>query len=254
MTEGIALTKTGRVIEIHIDRAHKKNSLTADMYRAMTEALADASRREEIDVVLVAGKGEIFCAGNDLQDFLAGPEGGAAAFAFVGALASFDKPIVAAVQGMAVGIGTTMLFHCDLVYAAPGTRLLMPFVSLGLPPEAGSSLFAPAVLGYAKAAALLMLGEPLDVEDAERAGLITSIVPADDLLAHARAKAAALAAQPATALAVTRRLMKPDPAVLAARIEQESRLFRELMQSADAKEAFTAFVEKRKPMFNKGRK
>jgi len=217
----------------------------------MTAALADASSRADIDVVLIAGKGDIFCAGNDLQDFLSGSEGGEAAFAFVRALAAFDKPIVAAVQGMAVGVGTTMLFHCDLVYATPGTRLLMPFVSLGLPPEAGASLLGPAILGYTKAAAILLLGEPLQAEHAERAGLVTAIVPADDLLAHARAKAALLAAQPAAALAITRRLMKPDPNVLAARIEEEARLFKELMQSTDAVEAFTAFIEKRKPVFRK---
>ena len=251
MREGIELIETVRVIEIHIDRADKKNSLTGNMYRTMTAALADASSRADIDVVLIAGKGDIFCAGNDLQDFLSGSEGGEAAFAFVRALAAFDKPIVAAVQGMAVGVGTTMLFHCDLVYATPGTRLLMPFVSLGLPPEAGASLLGPAILGYTKAAAILLLGEPLQAEHAERAGLVTAIVPADDLLAHARAKAALLAAQPAAALAITRRLMKPDPNVLAARIEEEARLFKELMQSTDAVEAFTAFIEKRKPVFRK---
>jgi len=251
MREGIELIETVRVIEIHIDRADKKNSLTGNMYRTMTAALADASSRADIDVVLIAGKGDIFCAGNDLQDFLSGSEGGEAAFAFVRALAAFDKPIVAAVQGMAVGVGTTMLFHCDLVYATPGTRLLMPFVSLGLPPEAGASLLGPAILGYTKAAAILLLGEPLQAEHAERAGLVTAIVPGDDLLAHARAKAALLAAQPAAALAITRRLMKPDPNVLAARIEEEARLFKELMQSTDAVEAFTAFIEKRKPVFRK---
>ena len=251
MREGIELIETVRVIEIHIDRADKKNSLTGNMYRTMTAALADASSRADIDVVLIAGKGDIFCAGNDLQDFLSGSEGGEAAFAFVRALAAFDKPIVAAVQGMAVGVGTTMLFHCDLVYATPGTRLLMPFVSLGLPPEAGASLLGPAILGYTKAAAILLLGEPLQAEHAERAWLVTAIVPGDDLLAHARAKAALLAAQPAAALAITRRLMKPDPNVLAARIEEEARLFKELMQSTDAVEAFTAFIEKRKPVFRK---
>lgn len=251
MSQGIELIETGRVIEIHIDRADKKNALTGPMYRAMRAALADASSRADIDVVLFAGKGGFFCAGNDLQDFLSGPDGAEAAFAFISALATFDKPIVVAVQGMAVGVGTTMLFHCDLVYAAPGTRLLMPFVSLGVAPEAGASLLAPAVLGYAKAAAMLLLGEPLEAEAAERAGLVSAIVPADDLLAHARSKAAALAAQPAAALAITRRLMKPDPDMLASRMDQEARLFGELMQSADAVEAFTAFIEKRKPVFNK---
>jgi enoyl-CoA hydratase/carnithine racemase len=239
------------VIEIHIDRPDKKNALTAAMYRAMTAALAEASSRADIDVVLIAGKGDAFCAGNDLKDFLSGPEGGQAAFEFIRAIARFEKPIVAAVQGLAIGVGTTMLFHCDLVYAAPDARFTMPFVNLGIVPEAGSSLLAPAIMGHAKAAAMLLLGDPLDAEGADKAGLVSAIVPVDRLLDHARTKAAALAAKPPQALAYTRRLMKGDPAALNARIEEEARLFQETMQSAEAKEAFTAFFEKRAPVFRR---
>jgi enoyl-CoA hydratase/carnithine racemase len=141
----IQVVETDGVIEIHIDRPDKKNALTGAMYRAMTGALADASARGDIGAVLFAGEGDAFSAGNDLKDFMAGPEGGAAAFAFIRAIAGFDKPIVAAVQGLAVGVGTTMLFHCDLVYAAPDARFIMPFVNLGIVPEAGSSLLAPAI-------------------------------------------------------------------------------------------------------------
>ncbi|WP_026149375.1 enoyl-CoA hydratase-related protein [Sphingobium xenophagum] len=252
MSEHIAVIEQAGVLEIHIDRPDKKNALTAAMYRAMTAALADASARADIGAVLFAGRGDAFCAGNDLKDFLAGPEGGAAAFAFIRAIAAFDKPLVAAVQGLAVGVGTTMLFHCDLIYAAPDARFVMPFVNLGIVPEAGSSLLAPALMGHAKAAAMLMLGEPMDAEGADRAGLVTAIVPADQLLDHARAKAAALMAKPPQALAVTRRLMKGDPAMLTARIDEEARLFRESLTSPEAQEAFTAFFEKRAPVFRRG--
>ncbi len=252
MSEHIAVIEQAGVLEIHIDRPDKKNALTAAMYRAMTAALTDASARADIGAVLFAGRGDAFCAGNDLKDFLAGPEGGAAAFAFIRAIAAFDKPLVAAVQGLAVGVGTTMLFHCDLIYAAPDARFVMPFVNLGIVPEAGSSLLAPALMGHAKAAAMLMLGEPMDAEGADRVGLVTAIVPADQLLDHARARAAALMAKPPQALAVTRRLMKGDPAMLTARIDEEARLFRESLTSPEAQEAFTAFFEKRAPVFRRG--
>lgn len=251
MSEGIERIERDGVVEIHIDRPDKKNALTAAMYRAMTAALADASERAEIGAVLFAGKGDAFCAGNDLKDFTQGPQGGDAAFEFIRALAVFEKPLVAAVQGLAVGIGTTMLFHCDLVYAAPDARFIMPFVNLGLVPEAGSSLLAPATLGYAKAAAMLLLGDPMDAETADRAGLISAILPADRLLDHARAKAAALVTKPPQAVAITRRLIKGDPAALRSRIDEEARLFEEMLVSPEAQEAFAAFFEKRAPVFRR---
>ncbi|WP_340265969.1 enoyl-CoA hydratase-related protein [Sphingobium mellinum] len=251
MNEGIERIERDGVMEIHIDRPDKKNALTAGMYRAMTAALAQAGARADIGVVLVAGKGDAFCAGNDLADFTRGPEGGEAAFAFIRAIAAFDKPLVAAVQGLAVGVGTTMLFHCDLVYAAPDARFVMPFVNLGLVPEAGSSLLAPATFGHAKAAAMLLLGEPMDADAADRAGLVSAVVPRDQLLGHARAKAAALMAKPPQALAATRRLMKGDARALADRIEEEGRLFSRMLQSPEAQEAFAAFLEKRAPVFRR---
>lgn len=237
------------LVEIRIDRADKKNALTAAMYRAMTAALADASARPEIGVVLFTASGDAFCAGNDLQDFMKGPEGAEAAFAFISAIAAFDKPLVAAVQGLAVGVGTTMLFHCDLVYASPDARFTMPFVGLGLVPEAGSSLLAPVLMGQAKAAAMLLLGEPMDAASADRSGLVTAVVPAGTLYDHALAKAAALMRQPPEALRATRRLMKGDPAVVQQRIVEEAALFWDRLQSAEAREAFTAFFEKRPPVF-----
>ena len=251
MNEDVTIVDNAGVIEIRINRPDKKNALTGPMYRAMTAALADASARTDVGAVLISGQGDAFCAGNDLKDFMAGPEGGAAAFDFIRAIAQFEKPLVAAVRGLAVGVGTTMLFHCDLVYAAPDARFVMPFVNLGLVPEAGSSLLAPATLGHAKAAAMLLLGEPMDADGADRTGFITAIVPADGLLDHARAKAAALMAKPPQALRNTRRLIKGDPALLMARIEDEARLFRETLSSPEAKEAFAAFFEKRPPVFKR---
>ena len=251
MSNGIEIIEQGGVLEIHIDRPDKKNALTAAMYDSMTAALSDASGRSDIGAVLIAGKGDAFCAGNDLKDFTQGPQGGAAAFAFIRAIAGFDKPLIAAVQGLAVGVGTTMLFHCDLVYAASDARFIMPFVNLGIVPEAGSSLLAPATLGHAKAAAMLLLGEPMDAETADRSGLVTAVIPTDELLDHARAKAATLMKKPPKALAATRRLLKGDPAALLDRIEEEARLFEQMLESEEAQEAFAAFFEKRAPIFRR---
>lgn len=249
MSESITCTEKDGVLEIRIDRPDKKNALTAAMYRAMTAALAEASARSDIGAILFTASGDAFCAGNDLADFMTGPEGAAAALKFITAAAFFDKPLVAAVQGLAVGVGTTMLFHCDLVYAAPDARFIMPFVGLGLVPEAGSSLLAPALMGHTKAAAMLLLGEPMDAAGADQYGLVTAIVPADILQDHARAKAAALMRQPPQALRATRLLMKGDPAILRQRIEDEAALFRDRLQSPEAHEAFAAFFEKRPPVF-----
>ena len=251
MSEGIVLVEDEGVVEIHIDRPDKKNALTAAMYRAMTSALADAAVRGDVGAVLIAGRGDDFCAGNDLKDFMEGPQGGEAAFDFIRAIASFDKPVVAAVQGLAVGVGTTMLFHCDLVYAAPDARFIMPFVNLGIVPEAASSLLAPATMGYAKAAAMLLLGEPMDAQAADGSGLVSAVVANDVLLDHAREKAAALTAKPPLALAATRRLLKGNRDDVLARIEEEAGLFTEAMQSAESREAFTAFFEKRAPVFSR---
>ena len=165
MTDHVKLARAGAVLEVTLNRATKKNALTGAMYRKMTGALQTASDDADIRAVLFLGDGDAFSAGNDLNDFLEGTDGGAPALEFIRALAAFGKPIVAAVQGLAVGIGTTMLFHCDLVYAAPDARFLMPFVNLGLVPEAGSSLLAPLRLGHAKAAAMLQATCPAQIPE-----------------------------------------------------------------------------------------
>lgn len=248
MIDEVVLIERGAVLELRLNRPAKKNAITSAMYRALFDGLSEAARRSDIGAVLIAADGDTFSAGNDLADFLRS-DGGEAAFDFIRTIAAFEKPIVVAAQGMAVGIGTTLLLHCDLVFASPDTRFVLPFVSLGLVPEAGSSLMLPARIGAAKAAAMLLLGEPMDAAAAEVAGLITAIVPADQLLEHARAKADALTRQPPQALQEARRLMKGDPAAITDRIEEEAHSFRAALLSAEAKEAFTAFLEKRPPVF-----
>jgi len=250
MTEHLQRSEKDGVIELRLVRPDKKNALTQAMYAGMTEALAEASRREDIAAVLFSGEGDSFCSGNDLSDFQ-NPDRADNAGVFIKAISVFDKPLVAAVQGLAVGIGTTMLLHCDLVYATPDARFITPFAKLGLVPEAASSLLLPARIGHAKAAAMLLLGEPLGAEAAEHGGLVTAIVPADALLDHARGKARALAAMPPRALAATRRLMKGDGAAVAAQMDLENKGFTEALRGAEAQEAFAAFFEKRAPDFRR---
>ena len=243
-----------RIATIELDRADKKNAITADMYQAMADALAAAESDAGVRVVLIHGKTDCFTAGNDLKDFLEKPPQGDASpvFQFLQRISTAAKPIVAAVGGPAVGIGTTMLLHCDFVYAAPNARFQLPFVPLGLVPEAGSSLLLPMLAGYQRAAELLMLGRPFTAEKALAAGIVTEIVPDDQLLAHALEAAAALAALPPASLRQTKALMKaPHAAGVASAMKSEAEKFRAQLASAEAKEAMQAFFEKRKPDFSK---
>ena len=243
-----------RVARIEIARLDKKNALTAEMYGAMAAALAAAEADDAVRAILIHGTRDCFTAGNDLNDFLARSASGgpSAAFRFISALPKLAKPLVAAVGGPAVGIGTTMLLHCDLVYAAPNARFQMPFVPLGLVPEAASSLLLPMIAGYQRAAELLLLGQPFNAEKALAAGIVTEVIPADKLLEHARSAAAAIAALPPASVRLTKRLMKRQLAApIASQMEEEGRLFAERLQSGEAKEAMTAFFEKRKPDFSR---
>lgn len=244
----------GGVLRVQFNRADKKNAITAAMYQALAHALRHAERDNAVRVALIHGAADVFTAGNDLQDFLANPprSNDAPGFQFLRAIHEFPKPLIAAVSGLAVGIGTTMLLHCDLVYCAPGTRFSMPFVNLGLCPEAGSSFLLPRLAGYQRAAELLMLGEPFSAETAKEIGLVNAVVPAESLLATAMATARKLAAKPAASLRETKALMKQGlhEAVKLA-MDDESEAFREQLQSPEAKEAFTAFLEKRQPDFSK---
>ena len=243
-----------RVMSIEIARTDKKNALTQDMYRAMSQALTAADADAQVRAILIHGARDCFTAGNDLKDFLdrdphAGP---AASFAFISGLPKVAKPLIAAVGGAAVGVGTTMLLHCDLVYAAPGARFQMPFVPLGLVPEAASSLLLPMIAGYQRAAELLMLGQPFGADKALAAGFVTEIVPEDKLLDHARAAAAAVAALPPASVRLTKQLMKRQLRdAIAAQMQEEGRVFAERLQSGEAKEAMNAFFEKRKPDFSR---
>lgn len=242
------------VLRIEINRPDKKNALSQAMYQAMADALKAADSDGKVRVVLIQGKTDLFTSGNDLQDFLDNPprDENRPVFQFLREISHAQKPIVAAVAGAAVGIGTTMLLHCDLVYAAPNSRFQLPFVNLGLVPEAASSLLLPALAGHARAAELLLLGEPFTAEKARQVGLVTEVVPEDQLFATAYAQAKKLAEKPAVALRLTKKLMKQGQmALIEQQMKTEGKLFGECLNSPEAKEAFTAFLEKRKPDFSK---
>ncbi|MFA5914656.1 MAG: enoyl-CoA hydratase [Burkholderiales bacterium] len=249
------LTETkGGIARIEIDRPDKKNALTAAMYQAMADAIHAAEADAAVRVLLIHGKADVFTAGNDLQDFLDNPprDDKRPVFQFLYGISQAQKPIVAAVAGAAVGIGTTMLLHCDLVYAAPNARLQLPFVNLGLVPEAGSSLLLPALAGYQRAAELLLLGESFSAHKAKELGLVTEVVAEGELLDTAMAQAKKLAAKPAASLRLTKRLMKQGQmAAVLQQIKLESEQFGERLNSPEAKEAFSAFLEKRKPDFSR---
>ena len=207
-TQDIEISRDGAVMSAAFARPQKKNAITGAMYEALIEAFDAAERDEGVGAFVLSGKGGVFTAGNDLGDFVAAASrdgGDFPAWRFTTRLAEFGKPLIAAVDGLAVGIGTTLLFHCDLVYATAESRFQTPFVNLGLVPEAGSSLLAPQRFGHAKAAELLMLAEPFDAAEAHALGLVNAIVPQAELMAHAMGKAAALAAKPRAALMATRR-------------------------------------------------
>jgi enoyl-CoA hydratase/carnithine racemase len=243
---------TDRVATIELARTDKKNALTSAMYSAMTDALAAAEADPGVRAILLHGTRDCFTAGNDLKDFLAGPAGASQALRFISALSQVGKPVVAGVGGPAVGIGTTLLLHCDLVYAAPSARFQLPFVPLGLVPEGASSLLLPMAAGYRRAAELLLLGQPFSAEKALDAGIVTEIVPEEGLLERARTSAAAIAALPPESVRLTKRLMKrPLASGIAEQMAEEARLFAERLQSAEAKEAMSAFLEKRKPDFSR---
>ena len=253
MTDIIYQTDAG-IATIAFNRLQRKNSITAAMYTALAESLEKAQADPAVRVALLQGDVSIFSAGNDIGDFLADPPSTpeAPVFRFIRAISGFTKPLVAGVCGPAVGIGTTMLFHCDLVYAADNATFSMPFVNLGLCPEAGSSMLAPRLLGYQRAAAALLLGEPLTANDALAAGLVNRVLPAAEVDASARAAAGKLAAKPQSALAKTKALMKAaEQAQFLAHLERESATFRGMLTEPAAREAFSAFVEKRKPDFSK---
>jgi enoyl-CoA hydratase/carnithine racemase len=249
MTDQVVVTDNGAVRVIRMNRPEKKNALTQPMYVAMTAALGEANASEAIRCVVISGGPNVFSAGADIAEFLESAQTGGLrpkTVAFLHALARNQKPLVAAVGGLAVGIGTTMLLHCDYVVAATTATFATPFSRLGLIPEAGSSLLAPMRMGHARAFALLAMGRPLSAEAAKEAGIVNEVVdPAsvDDVALEAAQDIAAL---PPGAIAVSRRLLRGEADDVVKRIDIETALFRERLQSDEARAAFSAFLSRKK--------
>ncbi len=244
------------VATIEIARPEKKNALTGAMYKAMADALTAAQADAAVRAVLITGQPGVFTSGNDVEDFVTRGGSGSVdespAFAFMRALIGIDKPVVAAVTGAAIGIGTTMLLHCDLVYVSDEARLAMPFVGLGLVPEFGSSLVLPRLMGNVRAAEKLLLGDPFTGADAVEAGIANAVLPAGEVLNHARRIAERFNALPPGAVRETKKLLRRagmDEVFKA--IALEGVVFAQRLRSAEAKEAFQAFLQKRKPDFSK---
>ncbi|CAM3171388.1 enoyl-CoA hydratase [Cupriavidus taiwanensis] len=246
------------ILTLEFDRIDKKNAITAAMYQSLADALRAAQTDPAVRAILLRGKPKVFTAGNDLEDFMqrppSGGEGAEAApvFQFLYQISHASKPVVAAVSGAAVGVGTTMLLHCDLVYASDTAKLSLPFVQLGLCPEAASSLLLPRLVGYQRAAEKLMLGEAFSAQEALEIGLVTRVLPVAELHDFALAQARKLAALPASSLRETKLLMKAGAmAEVEKQMADEGAVFRRMLVAPEAKEAFSAFFEKRKPDFMK---
>jgi enoyl-CoA hydratase/carnithine racemase len=242
----------GAVATLAFNRPQKKNAITAAMYQSAADALKEAATNDAIRIIVMTGDGGCFTAGNDLEDFLQNPPQGddSSVTQFMNTLRSMAKPVVAAVPGLAIGIGTTLLMHCDLVYAANTAKFAMPFSQLGLCPEFASSVLLPRIAGYQRAAEKLLLGEPFDAAEAERMGLVNRVLPSEELMSFALTQAAKLAALPSESLRITKQLMQADlQGGIAGAMRSEMQHFTQLLQGPDAKEAFTAFLEKRKPVF-----
>jgi enoyl-CoA hydratase/carnithine racemase len=248
----IITERSGNILRIQLNRPEKKNAMTVAMYITLADLLNDAAKDDQIRVVLWHGAGDSFSAGNDIEDFLKNPPGpGESPQArSIEALINFDKPIVAAVQGAAIGGGTTMLTHCDFVFAGESAKFQMPFVNLAVVPEFGTSYSVPARIGYLRAAELVLLGLPVDAKRAAELGLVTRVVADEQLLPTATAAAQQLAVKPPAALQSCKRLMRSSTRELLERaVKLENEEFSVRVRSAEAKEAFTAFIEKRKPNF-----
>jgi enoyl-CoA hydratase/carnithine racemase len=245
----IIISNEGPVRKVRINRPDKKNALTLAMYETLAAAIEDAGREANVRCLLIAGAPEIFCAGNDLNDFLDMARSGglgAPIVRFLHTLARCEKPMVAAVSGAAVGIGTTMLLHCDQVVAADNAALMTPFASLGLLPEAGSSLIAPRLMGHARAFSMLVMGKSLTAQEARTAGIVTSVVPAAELDAQSFAVAREIAALPPESVAAARRLMRGSVEEIVARIDEEVDMFKTRLASPEAKAALAAFLNRKR--------
>lgn len=250
MTDTISSASAGGIQRIEIRRAEKRNALTHEMYTALERAFESARADKAVRVVLVLGAPGVFTAGNDIADFLANPplDEGAPVLRWLRQLSQCEKPVVAGVAGMAVGVGTTMLLHCDYVVASEDAQFILPFVNLGLCPEAASSLLLPLAIGHKRASEMLLFGDRVPAAAALDWGLVNAVVPNDKLVDAAEKRAAILASKPPAALAATKKLLRRSLApAIAETLSIESRQFGELLGSPAAKECFAAFVEKRAP-------
>ncbi len=253
MSDILVHTEAG-VMTLTFNRLARKNSITAAMYATLADALEQAQADASVRVVLLQGDETIFSAGNDLGDFLNAPPAGqdSSVFRFLRNIANFPKPLIGAVCGPAVGIGTTLLFHCDLVYAGDNAAFSMPFVNLGLCAEGASSLLAPQMFGYHRAAEALLLGEAFYAEAALEVGLVNKVLPPSETNAYAAQVARKLATKPLASLTETKRLMKKgQQALVLQTMAEEGEVFGRMLREPAAKEAFAAFLEKRQPDFSK---
>jgi enoyl-CoA hydratase/carnithine racemase len=254
VTQGILVHSESGILTLTFNRPDKKNSITAAMYQQLADALKAAADDAAIRVVVIQGSETIFSAGNDLGDFMNNPPAGdgSPVFQFLHGIAAFPKPLLAAVCGPAVGVGTTLLLHCDLVIAGDNAAFSMPFVNLGLCPEAASSLLVPQMMGYHRAAEALLLGEPFLAEAALEVGLVNRVVPPSEATRVAMQWAQKLAAKPISSLIETKRLLKKGNAdTVKARMTEEGASFGRMLREPAAKEAFSAFMERRLPDFSK---
>src|SRR6476620_2331607 len=250
MTDHVIVTDEGPIRTIRMNRPEKKNALTFAMYDVMAEAIETANGNSPIRCVVICGAPGAFSAGNDLGDFVKAATGGEglgnSVMRFLYALARAERPLVSAVTGVAVGIGTTMMLHCDYAVAASDARFTTPFVALGLVPEAASSLIAPRLMGHRRAFELLVMGKPLSGEEAKAAGLINQVAPADQVEAEALKAAQAIAALPPEGVAISRRLMKGSPDEIVQRIDDEAEQFKLRLKAPEARKAFEAFLTRKK--------
>ena len=252
MSDHVIYRSGDGVAELRLNRPQKKNAILSEMYAAMADGVRRAEADDEVRALVIGGEGGAFTAGNDLSDFLNQPrvEGSKPPVrAFMDAMIAAEKPVVAAVGGLAIGIGVTLLLHCDLVVASTQARFQAPFVNLGLVPEFASSLLLPQRVGPQRAAEMLLLAEFLDAETAKAFGLVNRVVEPEALEATAMELAKRLAAKPPEAMRQSKRLMREDPEGLARRIDTENEAFSRQLQSPEAREAFQAFLEKRTPDF-----
>jgi enoyl-CoA hydratase/carnithine racemase len=250
MSDLVIVTDDGPVRTVRMNRPDKKNALTGAMYQAIAAAIEESGESAAIRCVLIAGSPGAFCAGNDINEFVKAAAGGESldrsSMRLLHALPRSKKPLVAAVQGVAVGIGTTMLLHCDHVVAATNAKFSTPFISLGILPEAASSLIAPRLMGYARAFSLLVMGRQLDASEAKAAGIVNTVAAPTEVEAEAMKAALQIAALPAEGVAIARRLMRGEPDEIIARIDEEAELFKKRLASPEAHAAFAAFLNRKR--------